>query len=117
MDSAQSGDVIECEITIKNDKPREFMFLEDPIPSNCHVTEQTDLEEGTEWSFWFSGMQILEDRVGVFARTLVAGEQKIVYHLRAESPGLSHALPTRLNGMYNPGKGSFSAEGPMEVRK
>ena len=117
VDSAQSGDVIECEITIKNDKPREFMFLEDPIPSNCHVTEQTDLEEGTEWSFWFSGMQILEDRVGVFARTLVAGEQKIVYHLRAESPGLSHALPTRLNGMYNPGKGSFSAEGPMEVRK
>ena len=61
-------------------------------------------------------MQILEDRVGVFVRDLPAGSQKIVYHMRAESPGLSHALPTHLNGMYNPGKGSFSAEWPMEVK-
>lgn len=116
IESAQSGDVIQCEIKIKNNTPREFMFLEDPIPSNCHVTEQTDLEEGTEWSYWYSGMQVLDDRVGVFARDLPAGSSTIVYHMRAESPGVSHALPTHLNGMYNPGKGSFSTEGPMEVR-
>lgn len=116
VQSAQSGDVLECELTIKNDSPREFVIVEDPIPSNCHVTEQTDLEEGSDWSYWFSGLQVLEDRVGVFARTLPAGVSKIVYHLRAETPGLSHALPTHLNGMYNSGKGSFTAEGPMEIR-
>jgi len=118
LETAQSGDVLECVLTIKSPSPREFVMIEDPTPSNCHVTEQLpDMDSGDSWAFWYSGMEVLDDRVGFFATALPAGTSTVAYHMRAETPGISRALPTEFSDMYSPANVSYSPAQPMGVNK
>jgi uncharacterized protein YfaS (alpha-2-macroglobulin family) len=47
-------------------------------------------------------MELRDDRVTFFARTLARGKHSVSYRLRAEIPGKFSALPTRAYAMYAP---------------
>jgi len=115
VDRAPSGSIVQCEITITTDRDRRFIQVECPTPSNCHVTEREDPLEGEEWTWWWSGTVIRDDKIAFFAGFLPRGTQRIAYTMRAEAPGSGSALPIIAVNMYDPTEHASSAENPMEV--
>jgi hypothetical protein len=113
----QPGDIVKCVLTVTSSTPREFVMVEDPIPAGCRVTEREELGDDEEWSYWFCAMTIRDDRVAFFSRRMSAGVNTISYMMRAETLGLSHALPTSVSNMYDPGTQAFSGETQLEVRE
>lgn len=113
---AESGDTIRVELTIQSSKPRSFIMVEDPTPSNCRVTDREDLDEGEEWSFWWDRLVIRDDKVAFFIHNLSEGKQTLTYTMRAEGLGVAHALPTFLSNMYDQSQRASGAESLLEVK-
>jgi uncharacterized protein YfaS (alpha-2-macroglobulin family) len=107
--SVKSGQLVRVVLTIRSDIPRQYIMLEDPLPSNFRAMERGELDSGEEWGWWWSKTVLRDDRITFFATYLNGGESKIEYTMRAESPGTGIALPSRLENMYDP---SQSATGP-----
>jgi len=102
IDQVRSGDVIKVVVKVSNTKDREYVLVEDPVPSNCRVTERDAPYEDEEWGWWWARTVILDDRVSFFARSLPSGDHEFNYIMRAEGDGKSNALPTRVGNMYDP---------------
>src|SRR5579862_6809601 len=49
-----------------------------------------------------SNMELRDQKIAFFLDTLPQGTRRITYKLRAEVPGLFHALPTNGYAMYTP---------------
>jgi len=113
----KSGDLVRVVLTIKSDRPREFVMVDEPTPSACRVTERDDLAEGEEWSWWWSRTVIMDDHLAFFARHLPKGESKITYNMRAEQIGKVRALPTSVRNMYDPGRWASGAAAKIEVKR
>ncbi len=47
-------------------------------------------------------MELRDERVTLFCRTLPRGKSSVTYRMRAEIPGVFSALPTRASAMYAP---------------
>ena len=109
------GDILQCEIKIKAPNNREYVMIEDPNPSNCSVVEREEIDEYAQWSYLWSGIQVMDNRVGFFISRLSPGTTIIRYTLRAESVGKSRALPTRVEEMYRPSNWTSGAENALQV--
>lgn len=116
VERVESGDVIKVVLKVRSDKQREFVMLEDPVPSNCRVTERDEIFDDEQWGWWWARTIIMDDRVAFFARTLEKGENEFSYVMRAESSGKSNALPSRIGNMYDPDDYASNAETGLEVR-
>jgi uncharacterized protein YfaS (alpha-2-macroglobulin family)/5-hydroxyisourate hydrolase-like protein (transthyretin family) len=112
----RQGDRIRVRLTLTVPQDMAYVLIEDPFPSGCEVTERGTAEETELWGFWYSSVDVRDDRIAFFARTLTKGEHVIEYNLRAQTPGSYHALPTLLQGMYIPETRGESAEARVEVR-
>jgi len=112
-----NGDLVRVELTINSDTARQFVLVEEPTPSNCRVTERTELEEYEPKSWWWSRTLILDDHLAFFTRWLPKGESKITYNMRAEQAGQVRALPSTIDNMYDPGRWASTAETTVEVTK
>lgn len=110
------GDRLIVRLTIKVPQDVSYVLIEDPFPSACEVTERGMSEDVVEWSYWWSAIDVRDDRVAFFARNLSKGEHVIEYNLRAQTPGASHTLPTMLQAMYEPSLRAYSPESRIEVR-
>ena len=62
-----------------------------------------------------SSMELRDEKVVFFVDSLARGEHLLRYRLRAEIPGVFHALPTRLYGMYAPELAANSNEHVIRV--
>lgn len=113
----RKGDVLKCVVTINADKPREYMIVEDPLPAGFKVTEDVFYDPYEDWSYSFNAMDIRDDRVATFIRTLGIGETEISYMMRAESPGKATALPTVTYNMYDTKDRASAGEVSLEVRE
>jgi uncharacterized protein YfaS (alpha-2-macroglobulin family) len=113
---AKSGDLIQVSLVLKSDRKRNYIMLEDPVPSNCRIAEDNDISDEYGWSYWYSGRTVYDDRITFFARELEAGTQTFTYVMRAESPGVSRALPPVADNMYNPDDRTSNSELELEVR-
>ncbi len=109
-----TGDVVRCVVEVDVADPMRFVMVEIPVPSNLKVAESSNLDE---WTYWFSGMTILDDRVAQFATTLPAGKSKFEFNLRAEGTGDCGVLPARVEEMYSPDRSATTSSMRMEVTK
>lgn len=110
------GDQIRVRLTLNVPRDMTYVLIEDAYPSGCEVTERGEADESTGWDYWYSSVDVRDDRIAFFARTLKAGTHTIEYNLRAQTPGAYHALPTLLQAMYAPEIRSETAEARVEVR-
>jgi uncharacterized protein YfaS (alpha-2-macroglobulin family) len=110
------GDRLIVRLTITVPRDMSYVLIEDPYPSGCEVTERGMSDEVVEWSYWWSAIDVRDDKVAFFARNLTQGEHVIEYNLRAQTPGASHTLPTMLQAMYEPSLRAYSAEARVEVK-
>jgi uncharacterized protein YfaS (alpha-2-macroglobulin family) len=60
-------------------------------------------------------MELRDERVCFFARTLARGKHSVSYRLRAEIPGKFSALPTRASAMYAPELKANSDENKLAI--
>ena len=113
-----AGETVRAVVKIQSDREREYMMLEDPLPSGFEVLERaSDGVDPWDWYYWFSGIDIRDDRIVYFMRTLGKGENVLEYTLRAEAPGRATALPAVLSNMYDPDDMASTPATPLEVRK
>jgi uncharacterized protein YfaS (alpha-2-macroglobulin family) len=89
-------------------------LVEIPLPSNAKVSER-DFNE--DWSSWYSGMSLLDNKIAYFANTIPVGRSVIEFNLRAEAVGTSAVLPSQIIEMYSPDRQASTANLKLEVRR
>ena len=99
-DTVTSGDVIQVELKVKSDNDYTYLCFEDMKPAGCEPVNVRSGGKGQEG--FYSYMELRDEKTVFFIGTLGQGEHLLRYRLRAEVPGLFHALPTTLYGMYVP---------------
>lgn len=93
-----------------------YVLIEDPFPAGCEVSERGDSADVMDWNYWWSSVDVRDDRIAFFARSLPQGQHVIEYNLRAQTPGAYHTLPTLLQAMYAPETRAESAEAKVEIK-
>jgi uncharacterized protein YfaS (alpha-2-macroglobulin family) len=106
-DSIRSGERVEVVVTVEVKNDYEYLLLEDLKPAGLEALELVSgtplyarklKGSGTRWVY-----QELRDRkVAMFIDKLDQGTWEIRYTLRAEVPGMFHALPLVGGAMYVP---------------
>lgn len=94
----KSGDLIEVQLAIDARNNFEYLMFEDFKPAGCEATE---LKSGYSWGTG-GHREFRDDRVAFFVSYLNQGKHTIQYRLRAEIPGVFHALPSQAECMYAP---------------
>jgi hypothetical protein len=112
----RTEDRLRVRLTLMVPRTMAYVLIEDPFPAGCEVTERGGASETVEWGYWYSSVDVRDDKIAFFARTLQKGKYVIEYNVRAQTPGVYHTLPTLLQGMYAPEMRGESAEARVEVR-
>lgn len=110
------GDMVRVRLTIEATREITYAVIEDPLPSGLEPTGAGTADDLDEWSFWYSSVDVRDDRVAFFARRIPRGKQVIEYTLRASTPGTSAAPPTAVYGMYSAATRAESAPDRVEIR-
>lgn len=95
----KSGDLILVELMLESKNDYTFLAFEDPKPAGM---EAVALKSGVTYGEAVANMELRDERVVFFLRSLTRGKLKLSYRLRAEIPGAFHAMPTRGFAMYAP---------------
>jgi uncharacterized protein YfaS (alpha-2-macroglobulin family) len=112
----QSGQPIRVRLTIDAPRDMEYVLIEDAFPAGCEVSERGDADDVTDWSYWWSSVDVRDDRIAFFARDLPKGKHVVEYNLRAQTPGSYHTLPTLVQPMYAPELKALSDEARIEIK-
>ncbi|OQY28191.1 MAG: hypothetical protein B6244_08025 [Candidatus Cloacimonetes bacterium 4572_55] len=92
-DQLLSGDEIEAILTINAKNDYEYLVFEDMKPAGCEFKQLRSIG---------GYMELRDEKVVFFRHWIRQGETEIRYRLRAEVPGMFHALPTHGRCMYAP---------------
>ena len=99
LSTVTSGDLIEIELTIESKNDYEYLVFEDMKAAGF---EPVDVRSGYSNNGLRAYMELRDNRVSFFTRTLPRGKHSISYRMRAEIPGKFSALPTNGYAMYAP---------------
>ncbi|HWP31402.1 MAG TPA: MG2 domain-containing protein [Fimbriimonadales bacterium] len=113
IESIEKGKLIRVVLRIDAPYGGEFALIECPIPAGCEIEEK---EFWDEWHFWYSGIDILDDKIVYLARSLRYGREEIEFTLRAETIGKYRTLPASISNMYNPSIRATSSSTLFEIR-
>ncbi|MCZ7646533.1 MAG: MG2 domain-containing protein [Planctomycetota bacterium] len=110
----KSGEQVEVELVVKAPNDYEYVIIEDPKAAGC---EPVDLQSGNKYGNGLcSNMELRDEKVAFFATWLPKGEHRIAYKLRAEIPGVFHALPAHAQAMYAPEIRAISDEMRLGIK-
>ncbi len=115
-DQLNEGDRIRVVLKIHAPRQMQFVMLEDPFPAGLEVSERGDAEDTIEWGYWYSSVDVRDNKIAFFMRTVRAGDSVIEYNLRAKTHGSYHAMPALLQAMYSPDMHAESAEDRVMIR-
>jgi hypothetical protein len=98
-DKVDSGDLIQVELRLTSKNEYEYLCFEDYKAAGF---EPVEVRSGSRFGELCSNMELRDERVVFFLSWLGQGDHLISYRVRAEVPGVFHALPTKGYAMYNP---------------
>ena len=98
-DKIKSGDLVEIELTIESKNDYEYLMFEDMKAAGF---EPVDLRSGYSRNGMGAYMELRDQKVTFFVRSLARGKHSLSYRMRAETPGKFSALPSRAEAMYAP---------------
>ena len=99
LSALKSGDIVEVELEIDSKNDYEYLVFEDMKAAGFEPVEVRSGYNGNDLGAY---MELRDQKVCFFARTLARGQHSVRYRLRAEIPGKFSALPTIGYGMYAP---------------
>jgi len=94
-----SGDLVEIELVIESKNDYEYLIFEDMKAAGF---EPVAVRSGYSGNDLGAYMELRDNRVAFFVRSLARGRHSVSYRMRAEIPGKFSALPTRASAMYAP---------------
>ena len=109
----KSGELVEVELSFDSKNDYEYILFEDMKPAGF---EPVDVQSGYTRKGFQAYMELRDERVCFFCRTLPRGANSIAYRMRAEIPGSFNALPTKASGMYAPELRANSDEIKLNVK-
>jgi hypothetical protein len=95
----KSGDLLEIELTIDSKNDYEHLIFEDPKAAGV---EPFDVQSGYNAIGLPAYVELRDEKVTLFLRTLPRGKHSLRYRMRAEIPGKFSALPSMGSAMYAP---------------
>lgn len=95
----KSGDLVEIELIVDSKNDYEYIVFEDMKAAGF---EPVEVRSGYTRNGLGAYMELRDEKVVFFTRTLPRGKHGIAYRMRAEIPGKFSALPARAFGMYAP---------------
>ena len=110
------SDKIRVRLTIEAPREIEYVLIEDPFPAGCEVNERGDAEESGDWTFWWSSVDVRDDKIAFFARKMSKGKHVIEYNLHAMTPGSYHVMPALVQAMYSPQIRAETSETKVTVK-
>jgi uncharacterized protein YfaS (alpha-2-macroglobulin family) len=113
LSTLKSGDLIEIELEIDSKNDYEYLVFEDPKAAGC---EPFSVRSGYTRDGMSAYMEVRDEKVCFFVRSLPRGKHSIAYKMRAEIPGRFSALPTRGYAMYAPELRGNSDEIKISIR-
>ncbi|MCD4658416.1 MAG: hypothetical protein K8S87_12850 [Planctomycetes bacterium] len=100
LGEVESGDLIEVVLEIDSKNDYEYVMFNDMKPAGCEAVSK---HSGYTWADGLGVfMEFRDEKVSMFASWVPQGKHTLKYRLRAETPGLFHALPTVSEAMYAP---------------
>jgi len=108
----KSGDLVEVELSLESKNDYEYLMFEDWKAAGF---EPVELRSGYNGNALQAYMELRDNRVAFFARTLARGRHSVAYRLRAEIPGQFSALPATGSGVYAPELKANSDEMKLRV--
>ena len=99
LSQLKSGDLVEVELEIDSKNDYEYLLFEDMKPAGF---EPLLVRSGYNANDMGAYMELRDEKVCFFVRTLARGKHSVSYRMRAEIPGKFSALPTRAYAMYAP---------------
>ena len=112
-DTVVSGDLIEVELSVESKNDYSYLVFEDWKAAGL---EPVEVRSGYNRNGLGAYMELRDEKVALFVRSLPQGRHNLSYQLRAEIPGTFSALPTRAEAMYAPELKANSDEMKIEVR-
>lgn len=112
LSDVKSGDIVLVELTVESKNDYEYIVLEDMKPAGF---EPVEIRSGYGDNGMGAYMELRDERVAFFLRTLARGRHSLSYQLRAEIPGSFSALPTQAAAMYAPELKANSDEFKLKV--
>jgi hypothetical protein len=112
LSTVVSGDLVEVELEIDSKNDYEYVLFEDMKASGFEPVEVRSGYNGNDLNAY---MELRDEKVCFFARTLARGKHSVAYRLRAEIPGRFSALPTKASGMYAPELAANSDEFKVNI--
>jgi uncharacterized protein YfaS (alpha-2-macroglobulin family) len=97
--SLESGDLVEIELEIASKNDYEYIVLEDMKGAGF---EPVDVRSGYGGNEMGAYVELRDEKVVFFVRSLPRGRHSLSYRMRAEMPGKFSSLPTRAHAMYAP---------------
>jgi uncharacterized protein YfaS (alpha-2-macroglobulin family) len=113
-DQVDSGDLIQVELAVKSDNNYTYLCFEDMKPAGCEPVEVRSGGKGQEGFYTY--MELRDEKVVFFLSSIEQGAHLLRYRLRAEVPGVFHALPSVIYGMYVPELRANSNEHVMKIQ-
>ncbi len=110
--SVRVGETLRMRIQVRPRSSGQYVLVECPLPSGFEVVERPN----PSWDLSFSGIEVRDDRVGIFSRTLDGEVNTFDFQVRAEVPGELHVMPVRAYAMYAPQLAGTSPEARLTVR-
>ena len=98
-DEIKSGDLVEIELIIESKNDYEYLMFEDMKAAGF---EPVEVRSGYSNNGMGAYMELRDQKVTFFVRSLARGKHSLSYRMRAETPGKFSALPTRGEAMYAP---------------
>jgi uncharacterized protein YfaS (alpha-2-macroglobulin family) len=95
----KSGELVEIELEIDSKNDYEYVVFEDMKAAGFEPVEVRSGYGGEGMRLY---MELRDEKVTLFARTLARGKSSVSYRMRAEIPGRFSALPTKAYAMYAP---------------
>jgi uncharacterized protein YfaS (alpha-2-macroglobulin family) len=95
----KTGDLLEIELVIDSKNDYEHLVFEDPKAAGV---EPFDVQSGYNAIGLPAYVELRDEKVTLFVRTLPRGKHSLRYRMRAEIPGKFSALPTIGSAMYAP---------------
>ncbi len=94
-----SGDLVEVELEIESKNDYEYLIFEDMKAAGF---EPVEVRSGYQGNALNAYVEMRDNRVVFFVRSLARGRHSVAYRLRAEIPGSFSALPAKASAMYAP---------------
>ena len=108
-----SGDLLEVELLIDSKNDYDYIVLEDPKAAGFEAVDQTSGYNGNAMGAY---VEVRDNRVMLYVRSLARGKHSVAYRVRAEVPGQFSAMPTKAFGMYAPELKANSDESLVRIQ-